>query len=128
MDLRDYKLVAMHDPSSRRGIWVKASEKTAEIRVGREGDDLEITFKLGEPITSEHLSLLREVGQMGEYYRDQEANHRFFKREPLNHHQAEMIFQTFDKDGIAAQGVTLSCEKCERCQEYREMVQSPLKV
>ena len=52
-----WTLVATHDPTLRRGLWMRGdAQEGIEICAGREGDDEYVSLKPGETLTSEILS------------------------------------------------------------------------
>ena len=59
--LPGYELLAMHDPSGRRGLWARYEEAAVELCAGREGDDAYVCFEVGEAVTAEKLQQLRDV-------------------------------------------------------------------
>lgn len=127
MDLRDYHLIAMHDLSERRGVWIRVRPDSAEIRAGREGDDDLLTFKVGEIITKEHLQKLRNIAETGAWetgawVRWHEAITLFNAKKPLNHHQAKIIFDEFEQGEILQFGISLTCECCQEKLAFQPTV------
>jgi len=72
-----YRLLAMHDPAGRRGLWyrvVKTSPppgetalvQSVEICSGREGDDGHVVLKLDESLTPKTLYDLLAALEYGE--------------------------------------------------------------
>lgn len=62
-----WRLVAMNDPSKRRGIWYRPSEdkQSIELCAGREGDDAFAFFRIGETVTPAMLDGLYGIMEIG---------------------------------------------------------------
>lgn len=56
-----YHLLAMHDSSGRRGLWVRVASDEIELCSGREGDDAYVKLKLGDEITADTMQDLDDV-------------------------------------------------------------------
>ena len=46
---------------SRRGLWIRETDGKIEVCGGREGDDVYLSFSVGETLTAEHLRTFRDL-------------------------------------------------------------------
>lgn len=54
-----WTLVASHDPTGRRGLWMRGdSAEGIDLCAGRDGDDVYVALRPGDVVTGETLSNL----------------------------------------------------------------------
>lgn len=69
-----YVLAAMNDPSGRRGIWYRQTDRNTPLEIcgGREGDDAYVKMTIGEAITPRMLFEVEDILSRGAWMVDEQ--------------------------------------------------------
>jgi hypothetical protein len=66
-----YKVIAMHDPSGRRGVWYRANnDGSIELCAGRDGNDAYVRLDDGARVTATLLECIHFILSCGRYGHD----------------------------------------------------------